>query len=80
MFSMLYQMIMEALERVDPTKYLWDLVGHSGDSDRIVFVPHGKTPQTDGAKWKVVRDMVAQMQYCDVSDRKIAKHVHWRAD
>ena len=60
-------MIMEALERVDPTKYLWDLVGHSGDSDRIIFVPHGKTPKTDGEKWKVVRDMVAQMQYCDVS-------------
>ncbi len=60
-------MLMEALERVDQSKYVWDLVGHSGDSDRIVFIKPRQMPKTNGEKWKVVRDMCAQMQYCDVS-------------
>ncbi|KDN48209.1 hypothetical protein K437DRAFT_245730 [Tilletiaria anomala UBC 951] len=64
-------MVMEALERVDPTKYLWDLVGHSGDSDHIVFIEAGKPPKTNGQKWKVVRNMVAQMQYCDSGDNTV---------
>ena len=60
-------MIMEALERVDQTKYRWDLIGHSGDSERVVFIQPGNPPKSNGAKWKVIRDMAAQMQYCDVS-------------
>ncbi|KAE8186016.1 hypothetical protein CF336_g7160, partial [Tilletia laevis] len=65
-------MVLEAFARADPARFKWDIVGHSGDSAIIPLVTSDKQPKTDGARHKVLRDIVAYSQYCDSGDNTLA--------
>lgn len=64
-------MIMEAMQRVDPTRFEFDIVAHSGDQVVIPIVKLGQIPKTDGDRFRVLRDIVAYTQYCMTGDNTV---------
>ncbi|KAJ3102237.1 hypothetical protein HDU97_000673 [Phlyctochytrium planicorne] len=64
-------MIMESLEGMED-KYRYDIVGHSGDSECIEFVPVGKPPKNELERLKVLQNMAAHAQYCWSGDTTVA--------
>ncbi|TPX58575.1 hypothetical protein PhCBS80983_g03058 [Powellomyces hirtus] len=60
-------MIMESLQSLGD-KYVYDIVGHSGDSECIVFVPPGQPPADEMGRLKVLQTMSAHSQYCFSGD------------
>ena len=64
-------MIMEAMQRVDPTRFEFDIVAHSGDQVVIPLVKLGATPKNDGDRFRILRDIVAYTQYCMSGDHTV---------
>ena len=64
-------MVMEAMERVDPTRFEFDIVAHSGDEVVIPLVPLGTMPKGDGDRFRVLRNIVAYTQYCMSGDNTV---------
>ncbi|KAI9009541.1 AAA domain-containing protein [Gaertneriomyces semiglobifer] len=64
-------MIMESLQSLGD-KYVYDIVGHSGDSDCIELVAAGKPPQNEMERMKVLQTMSAHSQYCFSGDKTLA--------
>ncbi|TPX69344.1 hypothetical protein SpCBS45565_g02584 [Spizellomyces sp. 'palustris'] len=60
-------MIMESLQSLGD-KYVYDIVGHSGDSECIEFVLPGKPPKDEMERLKVLQTMSAHSQYCFSGD------------
>ncbi|KAJ3169542.1 hypothetical protein HDU88_000733 [Geranomyces variabilis] len=60
-------MVMESLEGL-ADKYVYDIVGHSGDSECIVFVEPGKPPKNEMERMRVLSTMSAHSQYCFSGD------------
>ncbi|KAI9094100.1 AAA domain-containing protein [Phlyctochytrium arcticum] len=60
-------MIMESLSKLGD-KYVYDIVGHSGDSDCIPFVLPTKPPTDEMGRLKVLQAMSAHSQYCFSGD------------
>ena len=63
-------MIMEAFKGFG-SKYEYQIMGHSGDTDDLVFVAEGKEPKTDRERLMVVRKMNAHTEVCDSGDNTI---------
>lgn len=64
-------MVMEAMQRVDPTRFEFDIVAHSGDQVVIPLVKLGSMPKTDGDRFRILRDIVAYTQYCMTGDNTV---------
>ncbi|KAJ3255375.1 hypothetical protein HK103_006294 [Boothiomyces macroporosus] len=64
-------MIMESLKSLEH-KYVYDIVGHSGDSSCIPFVQAGKPPKNEKEMLEVVLQMNAHAQYCWSGDNTIS--------
>ncbi|PWN52041.1 hypothetical protein IE53DRAFT_367543 [Violaceomyces palustris] len=64
-------MLMQAMNRVEPEKFAFDIVGHSGDDYLIPLVEMGKLPKTDGDQYRVLRSIVSHTQYCDSGDHTL---------
>ncbi|KAJ3023473.1 hypothetical protein HKX48_002900 [Thoreauomyces humboldtii] len=60
-------MIMESMQSLGD-KYSYDIVGHSGDSEKIVFVAPGDPPKNEMERMKVLQTMSAHSQYCFSGD------------
>ena len=63
-------LIMEALEGFE-NKYSYTIVGHSGDSASVPFVPYDSPPRTRKDRLKVLQRMYAHSQYCSSGDTTI---------
>lgn len=54
-------MIMEAFSHVSPEKFVYDIVGHHGESSHVPMTTMDKPPESMGERWKVLRDSDATM-------------------
>ena len=63
-------MLMKSLNGMD-SKYLYDIIGHSGDSSSIEFVKAGKPPKNEKEMMRVLDQMVAHSQYCWTGDNTL---------
>lgn len=63
-------MIMESLKGFE-RKFDYRVVGHSGDTDELVFVPWGKPPANDKARLDVIKGMHAHTEMCDSGDHTL---------
>ncbi|WFD31235.1 hypothetical protein MSPP1_002269 [Malassezia sp. CBS 17886] len=64
-------MLLEAMARVDPGRFAFDMVAHSGDSSMIPLVKLGQIPQTDGDRFRVLRDIVTHTRFCFTGDNTL---------
>lgn len=64
-------MVLEAMQRVDATRFEFDIVAHSGDQVVIPLVPLGTVPTTDGDRFRILRNIVAYTQYCMSGDNTV---------
>ncbi|KAJ3266444.1 von Willebrand factor A domain-containing protein 8 [Borealophlyctis nickersoniae] len=64
-------MVMESLDSLG-TKYVYDIVGHSGDSECIELVKVHEPPKNELEKLKVLQTMTAHSQYCFSGDTTLA--------
>ncbi|KAJ3111696.1 hypothetical protein HDU96_005449 [Phlyctochytrium bullatum] len=60
-------LVMESLQGLE-SKYVYDIVGHSGDSDCIEFVKANDPPKDEMERLKVLQNMEAHTQYCSNGD------------
>lgn len=56
-------MIMEAFSHVSREKFVYDIVGHHGESAHVNMTTMDKPPESIGQRWKVLRDSDATMTY-----------------
>jgi hypothetical protein len=63
-------MIMESLQGLEH-KYVYDIVGHSGDAAVIDFVKPGRPPKNEKGMLKVLQQMWAHSQYCWSGDNTL---------
>jgi len=63
-------MVMEALKGFE-RKFDYRVVGHSGDTDELVFVPWTKPPKNDKGRLDVIRAMHAHTEMCDSGDHTL---------
>jgi von Willebrand factor A domain-containing protein 8 len=63
-------LVMESLQGLEQ-KYLYDIVGHSGDTECINFVEPGKPPKNEKEMLKVLQRMWAHAQYCWSGDNTL---------
>ena len=63
-------MVMEALKGLE-YKFVYDIVGHSGDSDKIEFVGAGKPPKNEKQMLQILSYMLAHSQYCWTGDNTL---------
>ncbi|XP_060525989.1 von Willebrand factor A domain-containing protein 8 isoform X2 [Cylas formicarius] len=63
-------LVMEAFDGFED-KIRYDIIGHSGDSHKIVFVPRDKPPKNDKERLDVLRTMHAHSQYCWSGDNTL---------
>jgi MoxR-like ATPase len=63
-------MVMEAFKGFE-SKYEYQIMGHSGDTDDLVLVKEGKEPKNDRDRLMVVRKMNAHTETCDSGDNTI---------
>ncbi len=68
-------MVMEAFRNFDH-KFSYKIGGHSGDSERLVFVEEGKPPQNDRERLQVIRKMHAHSDLCDSGDNTLTAVRH----
>ncbi|CEH18703.1 AAA ATPase containing von Willebrand factor type A (vWA) domain [Ceraceosorus bombacis] len=69
-------MVMEAFARTEPGKYVYDIWGHSGESDHIPLVMADKPPASAGDRWRVLRDMTSITQYTMSGDSTL-ESIRW---
>eukprot|EP01130_Rhizamoeba_saxonica_P014862 TRINITY_DN6540_c0_g1_i2.p1 TRINITY_DN6540_c0_g1~~TRINITY_DN6540_c0_g1_i2.p1 ORF type:complete len:188 (+),score=46.18 TRINITY_DN6540_c0_g1_i2:357-920(+) len=60
-------MIMESLSGFEH-KYIYSIVGHSGDSPEVVLVDYGEDVKGIKGRLKVMEKMIAHSQYCSTGD------------
>jgi MoxR-like ATPase len=63
-------MVMESFRGFDH-KYKYKIGGHSGDSEKLVFVEEGKPPANDRERLQVIRKMHAHSDLCDSGDNTL---------
>lgn len=56
-------MIMEAFSHVSKDKFVYDIVGHHGETAHVSMTTMDKPPASIGERWKVLRDSDATMTY-----------------
>ncbi|EKM57120.1 uncharacterized protein PHACADRAFT_92032 [Phanerochaete carnosa HHB-10118-sp] len=62
-------MLMETFDRLTrPEKYVWDIIGHCGDSAEVPLVTAGASPAAVADRWKVVQKMDLTTQYSFAGD------------
>ncbi|CAO1618558.1 unnamed protein product [Parajaminaea phylloscopi] len=64
-------MVMEAMSRVDSSKFVYDVVGHNGETDALPLVDAQKPPQNAGKRWKVLRDLTSSTQFTMSGDNTV---------
>ena len=64
-------MLMEAFKGISPSKYLWSIVGHSGDTDRAMILDEKTPPRTDEKRLEALRKMNGHVQLTDSGDNTI---------
>ncbi|CAO1629064.1 unnamed protein product [Sympodiomycopsis kandeliae] len=65
-------MIMESFERLqDPTKYVYEIIGHSGESHDVPLVTINAPPKDIGSKWKILRNIISTTQFTMSGDNTI---------
>ncbi|KAJ3011525.1 UNVERIFIED_CONTAM: hypothetical protein HDU68_001637, partial [Siphonaria sp. JEL0065] len=57
-------LIMVSMDDSLRSKFLYDIVGHSGDSPSIEFVNAAKPPQNELERLRILQNMSAHAQYC----------------
>eukprot|EP00301_Raphidiophrys_heterophryoidea_P006912 c12743_g1_i1.p1 GENE.c12743_g1_i1~~c12743_g1_i1.p1 ORF type:complete len:1447 (+),score=378.72 c12743_g1_i1:119-4342(+) len=57
-------------------KYEWSLLGHSGDTKNLEFVPFGKPPPTPKERLQILNKMVAHTQHCWSGDNTVEAADH----
>lgn len=63
-------LIMESFEGMSQ-RFDYSIVGHSGDSACIPFVPFGQPPANEKQKMKILQSMIAHSQYCQAGDHTL---------
>jgi hypothetical protein len=63
-------MLMEALQGLE-YKYDYTIVGHSGESEQVVFVPFGKPPTTVKERLFVIQRMMGHSSFCMSGDHTL---------
>ena len=61
-------LIMEAMAKVDPERFVFDMVAHSGDRPMIPLIEAGRLPKTDGDRFRILRDIVSHTRFCFSGD------------
>ena len=61
-------LLMEAFAGADPKRFALELVGHSGESERVTLTESDKLPSTDKERLRVLHMMEAHAQYCVSGD------------
>ncbi|UZJ54566.1 hypothetical protein CBS101457_003886 [Exobasidium rhododendri] len=69
-------MIMEAFSHVSKERFLYDIVGHHGESAHVAMTTMDKPPQSIGERWKVLRDSDATMTYVMSGDSSL-EAIQW---
>ena len=64
-------MVMEAFARVDPERFVFDMVAHSGDTVKIPLVRATYPPRTDGDRFRILRDVLAYTRFCMSGDNTL---------
>ena len=64
-------LIMEAMKRVDTSRFAFDMVAHSGDQQVIPLIKLNQLPQTDGDRFRILRDVVTIMRFCFSGDNTV---------
>ncbi|WFD43708.1 hypothetical protein MPSI1_002372 [Malassezia psittaci] len=64
-------LIMEAMQRVDPSRFAFDMVAHSGDTAVIPLIRLNQLPKTDGDRFRILRDLVTIMRFCFSGDNTV---------
>eukprot|EP00040_Diaphanoeca_grandis_P037065 m.239589 g.239589 ORF g.239589 m.239589 type:complete len:1870 (-) comp33748_c0_seq3:356-5965(-) len=64
-------LVMEAFEDTQPGKFVYNIVGHSGESHSIPFVKEGFPPSNDNERLKVLQKMYAHSGYCLSGDHTL---------
>ncbi|PKI82422.1 hypothetical protein MVES1_003389 [Malassezia vespertilionis] len=64
-------LIMEAIQRVDPARFAFDMVAHSGDTVVIPLIRLGQLPKTDGERFRILRDIVTITRFCFAGDNTL---------
>ncbi|KAJ3232217.1 hypothetical protein HDU78_007239 [Chytriomyces hyalinus] len=65
-------MVMESMDESFRTKFVYDIVGHSGDSTRIDLVSTTKPPTNEMERLRVLQNMSAHSQYCWSGDNTVS--------
>ncbi|XP_017778440.1 PREDICTED: von Willebrand factor A domain-containing protein 8 [Nicrophorus vespilloides] len=68
-------LVMEAFEGFED-KITYDIIGHSGETDRIEFVKKGEPPKNNMERLNIVRVMHAHSQYCWSGDHTLEATEH----
>ncbi|XP_077256080.1 von Willebrand factor A domain-containing protein c12.2 isoform X2 [Temnothorax americanus] len=68
-------MVMEAFSGYEG-KFQYDIVGHSGDDYRIVFVDHTQPPTDNKRRLEVIKTMHAHSQFCTSGDNTLEATQH----
>ncbi|XP_032686011.1 von Willebrand factor A domain-containing protein 8 [Odontomachus brunneus] len=68
-------MVMEAFSGYEG-KFQYDIVGHSGDDYRIVFVDHTEPPTDNKRRLEVIKTMHAHSQFCLSGDNTLEATQH----
>lgn len=69
-------MIMEAFSHVPKEKFVYDIVGHHGESSHVQMTQASKPPESIGDRWKVLRDSDATMTYVMSGDSTL-EAIEW---
>lgn len=69
-------MIMEAFSHVPREKFIYDIVGHHGESSHVPMTKMDKPPASIGERWKVLRDSDATMTYVMSGDSTL-EAIQW---
>ncbi|KAJ3068065.1 von Willebrand factor A domain-containing protein 8, partial [Rhizoclosmatium hyalinum] len=64
-------LIMASMDNSLRSKFVYDVVGHSGDSPCIPLVDKGKPPQNEMDQMKVLQNMNANAQFCWSGDNTV---------
>lgn len=64
-------MVMEAMSRVDSSKFVYDVVGHNGETESLSLVNAANPPPNAGKRWKVLRDITSSTQFTMSGDNTV---------
>lgn len=69
-------MVMEAFSKVESGKFVYDIIGHSGEAHDLPLVTTDKIPETAGRRWKVLRDIISTTQFTMSGDNTVESLEH----